>query len=71
MAQLKSYIARFHALVSKAGQAQSRIKMLERMELIAPRTLITHSPLASSARRRTCQIRCYAWKKFVPAMATR
>ncbi|QLH63947.1 ABC transporter ATP-binding protein [Serratia symbiotica] len=36
VAHLQSYIARFRALASKAKQAQSRIKMLERMELIAP-----------------------------------
>ncbi|MDE9495175.1 ABC transporter ATP-binding protein [Xenorhabdus bovienii] len=33
---LQSYIDRFRAKASKAKQAQSRIKMLERMELIAP-----------------------------------
>lgn len=36
VAHLQSYIDRFRALASKAKQAQSRIKMLERMELIAP-----------------------------------
>ena len=36
MAHLQSYIDRFRAKASKAKQAQSRIKMLERMELIAP-----------------------------------
>ncbi|TCV93635.1 ABC transporter ATP-binding protein [Biostraticola tofi] len=33
---LQNYIDRFRAKASKAKQAQSRIKMLERMELIAP-----------------------------------
>jgi ATP-binding cassette subfamily F protein 3 len=33
---LQSYIDRFRAQATKAKQAQSRIKMLERMELIAP-----------------------------------
>ncbi|MFG1174875.1 ABC transporter ATP-binding protein [Erwiniaceae bacterium CAU 1747] len=36
VAHLQSFIDRFKAKVSKAKQAQSRIKMLERMELIAP-----------------------------------
>ncbi|GKX55500.1 ABC transporter ATP-binding protein [Leminorella grimontii] len=36
VAHLKSYIDRFKAKATKARQAQSRIKMLERMELIAP-----------------------------------
>ncbi|EGY28581.1 ATPase component of ABC transporter with duplicated ATPase domains [Candidatus Regiella insecticola 5.15] len=36
VAHLQHYINRFRAKASKAKQAQSRIKMLERMELIAP-----------------------------------
>ncbi|QKJ85344.1 Glutathione-regulated potassium-efflux system ATP-binding protein [Paramixta manurensis] len=36
VAHLQSFIDRFKAKASKARQAQSRIKMLERMELIAP-----------------------------------
>lgn len=36
VAHLQSYIDRFKAKASKAKQAQSRVKMLERMELIAP-----------------------------------
>jgi ATP-binding cassette subfamily F protein 3 len=36
VAHLQSYIDRFRAQATKAKQAQSRIKMLERMELIAP-----------------------------------
>ncbi|MEG3110766.1 ABC transporter ATP-binding protein [Pantoea sp. T14] len=36
VAHLHSYIDRFRAKASKAKQAQSRIKMLERMEMIAP-----------------------------------
>lgn len=36
VAHLQSYIDRFKAKASKAKQAQSRIKMLERMEKIAP-----------------------------------
>ncbi|QHM73541.1 ABC transporter ATP-binding protein [Mixta intestinalis] len=36
VAHLQSYIDRFRAKASKAKQAQSRIKMLERMELISP-----------------------------------
>ncbi|MEM6161124.1 ABC transporter ATP-binding protein [Erwinia sp. P6884] len=36
VAHLQSFIDRFKAKASKAKQAQSRIKMLERMELIAP-----------------------------------
>ncbi len=36
VAHLQDYIDRFRAKASKARQAQSRIKMLERMELIAP-----------------------------------
>lgn len=35
-AHLQSFIDRFKAKASKAKQAQSRIKMLERMEMIAP-----------------------------------
>lgn len=36
VAHLQNYIDRFRAQATKAKQAQSRIKMLERMELIAP-----------------------------------
>lgn len=36
IAHLQHYIARFRAKATKAKQAQSRIKMLERMEKIAP-----------------------------------
>lgn len=36
VSHLQSYIDRFRAKASKAKQAQSRIKMLERMELISP-----------------------------------
>ncbi|OCG39482.1 ABC transporter ATP-binding protein [Gilliamella sp. Bif1-4] len=36
VAHLQNYIDRFRAKATKAKQAQSRIKMLERMELIAP-----------------------------------
>ena len=36
IAHLKSYIDRFKAKATKAKQAQSRVKALERMELIAP-----------------------------------
>ncbi|PRD14080.1 ABC transporter ATP-binding protein [Pantoea coffeiphila] len=36
VAHLQSFIDRFKAKATKAKQAQSRIKMLERMELIAP-----------------------------------
>ena len=36
IAHLQSYIDRFKAKASKAKQAQSRVKALERMELIAP-----------------------------------
>ncbi|WP_437611257.1 ABC transporter ATP-binding protein [Erwinia sp. V71] len=36
VAHLQKYIDRFRAQATKAKQAQSRIKMLERMELIAP-----------------------------------
>ncbi|KQN48369.1 ABC transporter ATP-binding protein [Serratia sp. Leaf50] len=36
VSHLQSYINRFRAQATKAKQAQSRIKMLERMELIAP-----------------------------------
>lgn len=56
VAHLQSYIDRFRAKATKAKQAQSRIKMLERMELIAPHTSTTCSALAS-ARRKACQIR--------------
>jgi len=36
VAHIRSFVARFKAKASKARQAQSRLKMLERMELIAP-----------------------------------
>ncbi|MWN06731.1 ABC transporter ATP-binding protein [Gilliamella sp. Pas-s95] len=36
VAHLQNYIDRFRAKATKAKQAQSRIKMLERMEMIAP-----------------------------------
>lgn len=36
VAHLQSFVNRFKAKASKAKQAQSRIKMLERMEMIAP-----------------------------------
>ena len=36
IAHMQSYVARFRAKATKARQAQSRLKALERMELIAP-----------------------------------
>ncbi|HEX4896263.1 MAG TPA: ATP-binding cassette domain-containing protein [Solimonas sp.] len=36
IAHLKAFIARFKAKASKAKQAQSRVKQLDRMELVAP-----------------------------------
>lgn len=43
VAHLQHYIDRFRAKATKAKQAQSRIKMLERMEMLAPRTWTTLS----------------------------
>ncbi len=53
MAHMQSYIDRFRYKASKARQAQSRIKALERMEKCCRRSLITRSAL-SSANRPPC-----------------
>ncbi len=49
VAHLQKYIDRFRAQATKAKQAQSRIKMLERMELIAPAHV--DNPFSFSFRR--------------------
>jgi ATP-binding cassette subfamily F protein 3 len=56
IAHLRSYIDRFRAKATKARQAQSRIKALERMELIAPAHVdspfsFAFAPVDASARQ--------------------
>jgi len=56
VAHLRSYIDRFRAKATKARQAQSRIKALERMELIAPAHVdspfsFAFAPVDASARQ--------------------
>jgi ATP-binding cassette subfamily F protein 3 len=56
IAHLRSYVDRFRAKASKARQAQSRIKALERMELIAPAHVdspfaFAFAPVDASARQ--------------------
>jgi ATP-binding cassette subfamily F protein 3 len=56
VAHLRSYIDRFRAKATKARQAQSRIKALERMELIAPAHVdspfsFAFSPVETGARQ--------------------
>lgn len=53
VAHLQHYIDRFRAKATKAKQAQSRLKMLERMEMIAPRMSITHLPSNSVPQSRS------------------
>lgn len=56
-AHLQKYVDRFRAQATKAKQAQSRLKMLERMELIARHWRITRS-VSVSARLKHCRTRC-------------
>jgi len=51
VAHLQSYIDRFRAQATKAKQAQSRIKMLERMELIAPAHVDNPFPVVTTERQ--------------------
>lgn len=58
VAHLHSYIDRFRAQATKARQAQSRIKALERMEMISLRISI-HNLALSFARQFLRQIHCW------------
>jgi ATP-binding cassette subfamily F protein 3 len=57
IAHLQKFIARFKAKASKAKQAQSRVKALDRMEKIAP-CWPRPTSVSSSASRPTCPTRC-------------
>jgi ATP-binding cassette subfamily F protein 3 len=67
IAHLQKFIDRFKAKASKAKQAQSRVKALERMEKIAPCWPRPTSP-SSSRNRPTCPTRC--WPSAMPRLAT-
>ena len=56
VAHLQKFIDRFKAKASKAKQAQSRVRALERMEL-AP-VLASADFTSSSASRSACPTRC-------------
>jgi ATP-binding cassette subfamily F protein 3 len=59
IAHLQSFITRFKAKATKAKQAQSRVKALERMERLAP--VLTSADFTSSSRSRpTCPTRCWS-----------
>jgi ATP-binding cassette, subfamily F, member 3 len=60
IAHLQSFINRFKAKASKAKQAQSRVKALDRMEKIAP--VLADAEFTSNSRnRRICPTRCCRW----------
>jgi ATP-binding cassette, subfamily F, member 3 len=58
MAHLQKFIDRFKAKASKAKQAQSRVKALERMEKIGP-VLADAEFTFEFASRRTCPTPCW------------
>ena len=54
----RKFIARFKAKASKAKQAQSRVKALDRMEKIAPLLSEADFTLSSSKNPPTCPTPC-------------
>jgi ATP-binding cassette, subfamily F, member 3 len=57
IAHLQKFIDRFKAKASKAKQAQSRVKALDRMERLAPMLATPTSP-SNSRSRKTCPTPC-------------
>ena len=66
---MESFVERFRAQATKARQAQSRLKALERMQRIAPAHV--DSPPSSSRlpNRPSCRGRCWRWRTRLRAMA--
>lgn len=68
IARIRAFVDRFRAQATKARQVQSRLKTLERMELIAQAQ--ADSPSSSASRRRlSCRRPWCAWKGPRPVMA--
>lgn len=70
MSHMQAYVDRFRYKASKARQAQSRLKAMERMEKILPPTPTPNSA-SSFASRRPCRPRSSPWKTSLPVTATR
>ena len=70
VAHIRSYVDRFRAQATKARQAQSRMKALERMELIAPAHVDTPFHFAFRARRSKSLIHCCRWSMWARVMQT-
>ena len=60
---MQRFVDRFRAKATKARQAQSRLKALERMELIAPAHVDSPVPLRLPRRRSSCPSRCCGWSE--------
>ncbi len=67
-AHLQSFVDRFKAKATKAKQAQSRVKMLEKMETITPPEEAARARLHLSRSPKNCRRRSSTWKAPASAM---
>ncbi len=68
VAHIRSYVDRFRAQATKARQAQSRLKALERMELIAPAHVDSPFHFAFKPPEKSPNL-CCVLKRWMPATA--
>ncbi len=68
---MHSFVERFRAKATKARQAQSRVKALERMELIAPAHVDSPFRFGFAPAGTICPIPCCGWNRRSPGMANK